>query len=142
METELAQRQAELAKEYEQKAKELEPRAVDVVVGLLEGLTGVLLESKRGILTYLVSKALSEAERSETFLIRVSKEDYEEVREAIGELRELFERKVTLEVTQDVLLKKGECMIETDVNIIDCSLGTQMEGLIEDIRLLGVQERA
>ena len=92
-------------------------------------------------MTYLVTKALSEADRSSSFLIKVSKEDLEEVKGAADELRSLFEREVTLEVVQDALLKKGECMIETDSNIIDCSLGTQLEGLIEDIRLLSVQER-
>ena len=128
---------------YEEGRQKLleEPMAVEVITKLLEGLTGVLLETKQGIVTYLVSKALSEAERSDSFLIKVSKEDFEEVKGASDTFRRLFEREITLEVVQDVLLKKGECMIETDSNIIDCSLGTQLEGLLADIRLLGVQER-
>lgn len=130
-----------LQSEFEKKASELEPLAAEVVIKLMEGLIGVCLESRKGIVTYLVSKALSEADRSNSFLIKVSKEDFEEVRGASNQLRSLFEREVILEVVQDALLKKGECMIETDSNIIDCSLGTQLEGLIEDIRLLSVQER-
>lgn len=142
LQEEYAEKERALMAEYEQKTSELEPKAAEVVIQLLDGLTGVLLESRRGILTYLVSKALTEAERSESFIIKVSKEDAEEVRAAAGDLRALFDREVTLEVIQDVLLKKGECMIETDSNIIDCSLGTQLEGLKEDIRLLSVRERA
>ncbi|MBR2409968.1 MAG: hypothetical protein IKB07_13565 [Lachnospiraceae bacterium] len=130
-----------LKEQYEMKLQELEPMATEVVIRLLENLTGVCLETKNEIITYLVSKALSDAERSNTFLIKVSKEDYEEVRGAADSFRAMFEREVTLEIVQDSLLKKGECMIETDSNIIDCSLGTQLEGLIEDIRLLSVQER-
>ena len=135
------QKERLLAEEYEKKAKELEPQAADVIVKLLESLTGVCLETKKGIVTYLVSKALADADRSNTFLIKVSKEDLEEVRGAADTFRAMFEREVTLEIVQDGLLKKGECMIETDSNIIDCSLGTQLEGLLEDIRLISVQER-
>ena len=141
MEAELAEKERQLTAEFERKQRELEPMAADVVVKLVEHLTGVCLESRKGIVTYLAMRALSEADRSNSFLIKVSKEDLEEVKAASDQMRGLFEREVTLEVVQDVLLKKGECLIETDSNIIDCSLGTQLEGLLEDIRLLSVQER-
>ena len=136
-----AEKERFLEEQYEKKVGELEPKATEVVIRMLEHLTGVCLETRKGIVPYLVTNALSEADRSNTFLIKVSKEDFEEVKGASERLRALFEREVTLEVVQDVLMKKGEFMIETDTNIIDCSLGTQLEGLIEDIRLLSVQER-
>ena len=141
MEAAFAEKERLLEAQYEQRVSGLEPMATEVITKLLEHLSGVCLESRKGIVTYLVTKALSEADRSNSFLIKVSKEDVEEVKGAADDLRALFEREVTLEVVQDALLKKGECMIETDSNIIDCSLGTQLEGLIEDIRLLSVQER-
>ena len=141
LEASYAEKEEFLEKQYEKKLQELEPAATEVVIRLLESLTGICLDTKRGIVTYLVTKALSDVERSNSFLIKVSKEDFEEVRGAADSFRAMFEREVTLEVVQDSLLHKGECMVETDSNIIDCSLGTQLEGLIEDIRLLGVQER-
>lgn len=134
-------KERELEAIYESKIKELEPHAAQVIIGLLEGLTGVLLENRKGIVSHLISKALTEADKSESYLIKVSKEDLEEVRAAAVDLRALFEREVTLEVVQDGLLKPGECMIETDSNIIDCGLGTQLAGLKEDIRLLSIRER-
>ncbi len=141
LEASFSEKERLLSEEYEKKQQELEPLATEVIIKLLEHLTGVCLESRKGIVTYLVTKALSEAERSNSFLIKVSKEDLEEVKGASNRFRSLFEREVTLEIVQDVLLKKGECLIETDSNIIDCSLGTQLEGLLADIRLLSVQER-
>ena len=141
MEAEFAEKERLLSEEFERKQKELEPMVTEVITKLLDSLTGVCLESRKGIVTHLVTKALTEADRSNSFLIKVSKEDLEEVKGASDKLRSLFEREVVLEVVQDVLLKKGECLIETDSNIIDCSLGTQLEGLLEDIRLLSVQER-
>ena len=141
LEAEYAQKEQQLLAEYESKTQELEPKATEVIIGLLKGLSGVCLENKKGIVSYLVSNALSDADRSTTFLIKTSKDDFEEVKASAEQFRKLFDREVTLEIVQDSLLHKGECMIETDTNIIDCSLGTQLEGLIEDIRLLSVQER-
>ncbi len=141
MEASYVEKEQQLLAEYETKAQELEPKATEVIIGLLKGLSGVCLESKKGIVSYLVSNALSDADRSTTFLIKTSKDDFEEVKASAEKFRNLFDREVTLEIVQDSLLHKGECMIETDTNIIDCSLGTQLEGLIEDIRLLSVQER-
>ncbi len=141
LEAAFAEKERQLAEEFERKQRELEPMATEVILKLLDCLTGVCLESRKGIVTYLVTKALAETDRSNNFLIKVSKDDLEEVKGASEKLRSLFEREVVLEVVQDVLLKKGECLIETDSNIIDCSLGTQLEGLLEDIRLLSVQER-
>lgn len=145
----IEQEKARLAEEYEQKdqlrinefeqmQRDLEPKATQVVIGLISALTGVLLETKKGIVSYLVTKALGESDHSTSFMIRVSKEDYEEVRSNTEKFRNLFEYEVLIEIIQDVLLKKGECMIETDSGIVDCSLGTQMEGLLSDLRLLRV----
>ena len=141
MEAAYAEKESMLAAEYEGKVRELEPKATEVIIGLLQGIAGVCLETKKGIVTYLISKALNDADRSSSFLIKASKDDIEEVKASAEQFRNLFDREVTLEIIQDSLLHKGECMIETDSNIIDCSLGTQLEGLIEDIRLLSVQER-
>ena len=142
LQREYAEKTKELEAAFEKKKRDLEPQAVDVVVDLLQSLTGVLLQERKGIVTYLITKALSDTERSGAFLIRVSKEDYEEVKNNADAFRNMFEREVTLEVVQDIFLQKGECIIETDSSVIDCSLGTQLEGLIEDIRLLSVRERA
>lgn len=141
LEAQYAEKEQQLLAEYESKMLELEPKATEVIIGLLKGVSGVCLESKKGIVSYLVSNALSDADRSSAFLIKTSKDDFEEVKASVEQFRKLFDREVTLEIVQDSLLHKGECMIETDTNIIDCSLGTQLEGLIEDIRLLSVQER-
>ena len=34
------------------------------------------------------------------------------------------------------MLKEGDCLIETDTRIFDCSVETQMRSVIEDLRLL------
>lgn len=132
------QKEQQRDKEIEQMHKDLEPRATQAVIGLVSALTGVMLESRSDVVSYLVTKALNEADRSNSFLIRVSGEDFEEVKSQTERFRGLFEREVSLEVLQDNLLKKGECMIETDSSILDCSLETQLAGLIEELRMLSI----
>ena len=40
---------------------------------------------------------------------------------------------------EDATLEKNECMIETGNGVFDCSLGTQLEALNEELRLLSYE---
>ena len=43
---------------------------------------------------------------------------------------------ITLEILPDSTMEGNSCIIETDSGVFDCSLGTQLENLIKDIRSL------
>ena len=43
---------------------------------------------------------------------------------------------IELELIADSTMDGNECLIETDSGVFDCSLGTQLENLIKDIRSL------
>ena len=137
----LAQRQADLEEDFARQVSELEPTFADVLVMLLQKLTGHLLENKKGIVSYLFSQAMQNCERSDNYLLKVSKEDYDEVEKSKTALLALFERPVRIEIMIDPLLHKGECLMETDSRVIDCSLGTQLAGLTEDIQLMTMLEQ-
>ena len=42
----------------------------------------------------------------------------------------------TVEVINDVTLTAGNCFVETDGGIFDCSLGTELELLKKELRVL------
>ena len=44
-----------------------------------------------------------------------------------------------VELLEDVTLKKNECMRETGNGVFDCSLGTQLAALNEELRLLSYE---
>ena len=44
-----------------------------------------------------------------------------------------------VELLEDATLGKNECMIETGSGVFDCSLGTQLEALNEELRLLSYE---
>lgn len=127
-----------LREEYEKMESEIAPKAVEVVIELLRSLTGVYLNDKQGVVSYLVQKTLASSEHSQNYLIRVSPMDYEDVREHREDFLAVFDREISLEISKDSLMQKNECTIETDFGIIDCSLGTQLEGLIEELRLMSL----
>ena len=43
---------------------------------------------------------------------------------------------IELEIVSDATVEGNDCTIETDSGVFNCSLGTQLENLIKDIRSL------
>nr|MBP3598236.1 hypothetical protein [Eubacterium sp.] len=142
-EQELQQREAELAELARQQKEELaecisaiEVKYVDVLIRLLRKLTGVVLEDKEDLLLYLIRTTASELEPSQNYNIRISPDDIyfletkrEEILDALGE-------EVNLEFIEEKGLEKGQCIIETDTQMVDCSFQTQLDTLIRDLRML------
>lgn len=136
LKTELEHEKEQLHREYEQKLEEIEPEVVSLLIALLKKLTGVVLEEKKEIIIYLVEQALLGLENSNLLIIRVSKEDYDLVFSKKTEIKGKLKEDTVLEVTEDPLLLKSHCLIETESRIIDCSLDVQLNNLIEDLLLL------
>ncbi len=122
--------------DYERQVQELEPMFVDILIGLMKKLTGVLLEDKRGIVVYLLEQALSGIEPGMNYLVHVSSEDMEAVSSKKSELAWKLKEGATLEVVEDRLMEKGQCIIETDSRIFDCGIDAQLKNLVGDLRLL------
>ncbi len=121
---------------YEKQAKELEPVFGNILIRLLEKLTGVLLNEKEGIILYLIEQALSGMEPKMSYLIHVCTEDFAVVNAQKGELQKKLKEGAELEVLADRTMGKGQCIIETDSRIFDCSIDTQLKNLTGDLRLL------
>lgn len=133
---ELEARREELEQEYAQLVEELEPNFVKLVIGLIQKLTGVIVEEKSDIVLYLMEQSLKGLGKTSMLNIRVSVEDYALVCEKELELRELIPEGCQLEIERDDSLVQNQCIIEADKQIIDCSLDVQMKGLIEDLKMM------
>ncbi len=140
---EIQQRETALAELASQQKEELaecisaiEVKYVDVVIALVRKLTGVVLEEKEDLILYLIQTTASELELSKNYKIRVSPDDIyflearrEEILNGLGE-------DVNLEFVEEKGLEKGQCIIETDSQMVDCSFQTQLDTLIRDLRML------
>lgn len=139
MQEELEQKDMLRQEEYEQKLRQMEPELVDVILEVVSRVTHVTAESKKDIIFHLIENALDHIESSKQFLIHVSKEDYPFVAEQKEALLSQLPQNTELDIIKDVTLAKTQCMIETDGGVFDCSLGTQLEGLMADIKALSMQ---
>lgn len=126
----------ELENSYQQKVAELEPNFVDVVIGLVKKMTGVLVEDRRDVIVYLMERAMQQLGRTENLMICVSAEDYDLVLARKESLTEILSDTCQLEVIKDDSLQQNQCVLEADNQIIDCSLDVQLQGLIEDLKML------
>ncbi|MGB4659861.1 MAG: FliH/SctL family protein [Mobilitalea sp.] len=136
MKTEYEEKTKKLQIEYEKMAQEMEPKMAEIIGYLVEKMTGIIIEDKEDVIMFLVSRALKNVDKSDEYTIKVSKDDYDYVSSRNPLLLEAIGRDVKIFVTEDSNLKKNQCLIETDLRAIDCSLDVQLKNLILDIKLL------
>ena len=137
---EFQKKTASLEAEYQKKMDELEPQFVDTITGIYEHIFHVDLHSYREVLCYLIASTMRKTEDSKSFLIHVSKEDYPYVSMQKKQIMsEAASPNSTVEIIEDQTLGKGECMIETEIGIFDCGLGTQLSELRQKLKLLSYE---
>lgn len=126
----------ELESQYEQQVNELEPALVETFIGILEHVFSIQFSEKKDFILHLLQSAFAKIENSKDYLIRVSREDYPMVQENKDSIRDELPRSASVEYVEDLTLVKNQCLIETDGGVFDCSLDTQMDSLIRDLRTL------
>jgi flagellar assembly protein FliH len=125
-----------LKNEYEKMAASLEPQMVDIIAALLEKLTGIVIEDKEEVILYLVDKALKNMDKCNEYTLKVSKEDFEYISMRKNLLLGAIGKEVPLYIVEDINLKKNQCLIETELKVINCSLDVQLNNLITDLKLI------
>lgn len=131
-----AEREQELEAYYAQKIEELEPLFVDKLTDIYEQIFMLDLSAKKELVHYLLTDAMRNIEGGKTFLVHVSKDDYEYVNEHRSDLMQGLPQSATLEVIEDVTLAQAQCFIEADSGIFDCGLGTELQLLKKELMLL------
>lgn len=122
--------------EYNERLSEMEPMLVDTILTVFSKVTHVLAEDKKDLVLRLVNDVLSKTEISKEFLIRVSHADYKFLLDNRERINGVVSKKVQIEIVEDPTFKRGQCMIESDSGIYDCSLDIQLENLIEAIKTM------
>lgn len=134
---ELQQKAIQLEEEYQTKVKELEPKFVDTLTDIYEHVFRISLKNSRELVVNLLANTMRNIEGSNGYLIHVSKEDYPFVSMQKKELvKGTSINPEDMDIIEDATLDSNECMVETGNGVFDCSLGTQLEALNEELRLL------
>ena len=129
-------RRQELEAFYEQKIDELEPMFVDKITDIYEHIFMLDLKDKKELVHFLLTDAMRNIEGGKTFLVHVSKEDYEYVSTHKEDLTHGLPGTSTLEVIEDMTLSESQCFIEADSGIFDCGIGTELALLKKELMLL------
>lgn len=130
----LENKEEELESHYQQMIADLEPNFTELVIELVKKLTGVFAE--RDVVIFLMEQALDKIGRCKAIKVRVSQDDIENVNASKEALLNIVGNQCQFDVLADVGLQKNQCVIETENQIVDCSLDVQLDSLIEDLKLL------
>lgn len=137
LEQQLKTKEKELEDRYQEQMEELEPALVDKLTGVYEHVLGIRLEEERENILFLINRSLASLDSGRNYIIHVSKEDYEAAKSGKPQISvETGMPEDAFEIIADGTMKKGDCMIESDLGIMDCGLGTQMEMLKRQLKLL------
>ena len=126
----------QLENDYQQLVETLEPNFIQLVIDLIKKITGVLVEDKKDIIIYLIEKSLNNIGKTKELQLRVSSEDIDMVTNAEEKIKNIVGEECEVYVIQDASLKQNQCIIEADNHIVDCSLNVQMNGLLEDLKMM------
>ena len=124
--------------EYLKKQEELEGKIVNCVCDFLEQFFMVQFGDSKELLLHLVDNCLLNIENSKQFLIKANDAGYEFLQENKAVLQEKVGNDAVLDIVKDPVLTEGQCLIETDGGVFDCSLDTEMRNLIKDLRSLSI----
>lgn len=122
--------------EYNERLNEMEPVLAETILNVVSKVTHVLAEDKKDLVLQLVNDVLSKTELSKEFLIRVSPMDYRFLLDNRDRINGVVSHNVQIEIVEDPTFTRGQCMIESDSGIYDCSLDIQLENLISAIKVM------
>ncbi len=127
-----------IAAAYRQKEEEMERVITDGVCDLMERFFMVRFGDDKELLYHLVDNCVLHIESSHQFLIRVGEEGFATLTEKKPQIQEAVGADATLDIVRDPVLGDGQCIIETDGGVFDCSLDTELRNLIKDIKALNI----
>ena len=134
---ELEIRKKQLEQEYQNKIAELEPVFVTMLAELVKKVTGVAYDNHKEVLLYLLRTGLEFAQKDTYFDVTLSEADYAKFSSLFPKLQEHYKEKFTLEFKKSSGLADGSCKLENENRVIECGIGVRLNGLIEELELLG-----
>ena len=114
----------------------MEKELVDVILKVFNKVFHIQFENKKQILMHLINNAILNIEGDKDFRIKVADSNVLFLENHRNDILERVGHGIELEFISDSTMKGNECLIETESGIFDCSLETQLENLIKDIKSL------
>lgn len=127
----------QMEQDYREKMASLEQDLLEVICDVVGKAFHVTFSNDQDMILHLVDNALSNIENAREFLIRVNEKNFMRLNQEKDRLQEKVGSGIALDLVKDPLLTDEKCMIETDGGVYDCSLDTELNNLIKDLKILG-----
>lgn len=125
-----------LTSQYSEKEEKMEGKLVDTILGVVDHVFHSELSGKKDIIIHLVRDTLDGCEPSGEFLIHMSPSNIRDLSDEIKKIRSEAPDNTNIEFVSDEAMGDDMCTIETDGGIFDCSVDTELDGLMRDIKAL------
>ena len=127
-----------LEQEYRIKQESMEQDLVEVILTVFNRVFHIQFDDKKEILIHLVDNAIRNIEGEKQFRIKVAESNVLFLENHKEEILDRVGHDIELEFVADSTMNGNDCIIETDSGVFECSLGTQLENLLKDIRSLSL----
>ena len=107
-----------------------------MLISLIQKLTGVLLEDHSDVILYLIKNSIGNLDKATHYVIRSSTEDSAIMDVNRNEICGYIGEEASVEFVEEKSLKHNECIIETDTQMVDCGFETQLNSLVETLKML------
>ncbi|MDR0304016.1 MAG: hypothetical protein LBH98_04495 [Chitinispirillales bacterium] len=111
--------------------KSLEEDIYQLIVLCIKKILATEIISKPYLIINIIKKSLSYLSQRDEITIRVSKDDYEYVKESISSFNRHNDGIYTIDVIPDEHIKTGGCLIETNSTIVDAQVEKRTENVLE-----------
>ena len=122
--------------EYMERSLNMEREIVEMCLPVFEHVFAAELSGRKDVIYHLLDHCIMKIERTGQMQIKVSDANAEYIKSKKDEIQGQDGAEVGLDIIADPLLNDDQCIIETDGGIFDCSIDTELDNLIREIRAL------
>ena len=122
--------------EYQEMQLQMEREIVDMCLPVFEHVFQAELSGRKDVIYHLLDHCIMKIERTGQMQIKVSDANADFIKSKKEEIQGKIGAEVGLDIIADPLLNDSQCIIETDGGIFDCSIDTELDNLIREIRAL------
>ena len=113
-----------------------EKKLINLTCELIKKISGIVVDDYKPAMLYMINNAINEVESTTKYTIKVCEDSYAYVADNSERIVGAANPNITIDVFADAKLEKGQCVIETDIGIIDLSMDVQIQNLITAFKLL------
>jgi len=122
--------------DYMERQLQMERELVEMCLPVFEHVFSAELSGRKDVLYHLLDHCIMKIERTGQMQIKVSDANAEFIKSKKDEIQGKVGAEVGLDIISDPLLNDSQCIVETDGGIFDCSIDTELDNLIREIRAL------